>query len=174
MTLRVVGCVAVLFLTFAGPVSGQRLLSGVDVGSHIGFNASNGVIDGERFGLRLTARLDALPIGIQGAVSWYVPDELLRGGSIGGRQHWVTVIVYPASRWWYLGVGITNFGLTTDVPLESRTFILEDPQTGTMSQTGVVLSIGRLSLFGELQILNTFTPDKGLGAVFFSGLSVSL
>ena len=141
MTLRVAGCVAVLFLSFAGPVSGQRLLSGVDVGGHIGFNASNGDID---------------------------------GGSIGGRQHWVTVIVYPASRWWYLGVGITNFGMTTDVPLESRTFILEDPQTGTMTQTGVVLPIGRLSLFGEMQILNPFTPDKGLTALFFTGFNFTL
>ena len=174
MTLKVVGCLTVLFLTCAGPVSGQRLLSGVDVGGHMGFNASNGNIERERFGLRCTARLETFPIGIQGALSWYVPEELSEGGSIGGRQHWVTVIVYPASRWWYIGAGIVNFGLTTNVPLGSRGFILEDPVTGTMTQTGVTLLLGPLSLFGELQILNTFTPDKGLGAVFFSGLNVSI
>jgi hypothetical protein len=43
-----------------------------------------------------------------------------------------------------------------------------------MTQTGVVLPIGRLSLFGELQILNVLTPDKGLEAFFFSGVSVSI
>jgi hypothetical protein len=172
MTSRVVGCVAVLFLTFAGPTDGQRILSGIEVGGHVGFDASDADIRDKRVGLRCTARLDAVPLGIQGAISWYLPHEI--GESIGGRQYWVTAIVYPASRWWYLGVGVTHLRLTTDVPPESRSFILGDPVTGTMTQTGVTLPIGPLSLFGELQILNTFTPDKGLGALFFSGLSVSL
>ncbi len=174
MTSRVVGCLAVLVLTCAGPVFGQSFLAGVDVGGHAGVYVTDNGFGEKRVGFRLTARLDAIPIGIQGAASWYVPRDPVTGGSIGGRQHWVSLIVYPASRWWYVGAGVTNFGLTTDVPLGSRGFILEDPQTGTMTQTGGTLPIGPLSLFGELQILNTFTPDKGLGAVLFSGVNVSL
>lgn len=174
MTSRVFGCVAMLFLTCAGPAIGQGFLSGVDVGSHFGFDASNADIENKRVGFRCTARLDALPIGIQGAVSWYVPRDPVRGGSIGGFQHWVTAVVFPASRWWYLGGGITRLGYQTDVPEGSRDFILEDPETATMTQTGVTLPLGRVSLFGELQILNTFTPDKGVGALFFAGVSLSL
>jgi len=158
----------------ASPALAQGPFARTEVGGHVGTDVTNGPFEDWRVGVHGMARFEVLPVAVYGAVSFYVPDDVGDNVSRGGRQMWLSAVAFPFGRVWYLGTGVTHIRATVSTTVEDVTASVSASDVFHIVQTGLSLPIRRVSLFGELQLLNVLASNNGVVEFIFAGASLSL
>lgn len=174
IVLKTVGLLVVLLLLAAGPGCAQGPFASIRVGGHAGLNTADDDSGNWNLGVHGIARFSGAPIGISGGLNYFIPEDIGYEVSAGGQRLWLSAVVFPVGNLWYLGTGATCLRMTASTPGEVVTLTGSMFKMRPFVQTGLSLPVGRLTLFGEAQVLNQVAQHHPPAVHFLAGANLSM
>lgn len=171
---KTVGVLVLLLCLTALPGSAQGPFASIRVGGHAGLNTADDDSGNWFLGVHGIARFKASPFGIDAGANFFFPEDIGYDISAGGQRLWLSGVVFPVGSLWYLGTGATYLRATASTPGEVGTVSGSMYKLRHIAQTGLVYPIGRLALFGEIQVMNPFAQRQRPAVFFMAGANVSL